>query len=127
CSSASDAFAAILITIAVLLLGKIFFEMPHGAGLDLSGLADDAAEDADETLGIQRAGVLVADPLQDLMFAPAVVDRQAGRFLDEGQLASHLGALVQQAQELGIEEVNFLASLVERRATVVSVLSHVGS
>jgi len=113
-----------LITITVLLLNQIIFKMSHGAFLDLSGFADNAAEDADEALRAERAGILMANPLQDLLFAPAVEDGQAGRFLDRRQFAGYSRALVKQAQQLGVQDVDFLAALVKGRVSVASVFSH---
>jgi hypothetical protein len=88
-------------------------QLLHGSFFELARFADDAAEDADEGLGLEWAGILSAEAIEDLLFAAAIVDLQAARFFDGGQFARDFGALVEQAQQFAIEQVYLLASSVE--------------
>src|SRR4029077_16871770 len=70
-------------------------------------LTDNAAEDRRDALLVERARVLLPHAGQHLFFALAVVRGQAGSGLDDRYLAGDRGTLVEQAQQFGIERIDF--------------------
>src|SRR5437763_16215399 len=102
-----------LMTIVVLLFENVVLGLLHGGLLRPPRFADDAAEDTGNALGAERSPVLFADPVKDLLLALAVIDRQAGRFLDGRQFMGDPGPLVEQPQQLRIQGIYGFSTVVE--------------
>src|SRR5437763_5393324 len=102
-----------LMTIVVLLFENVVLEFLHGGLLHPPRFADDAAEDIGNALRAKRSPVLFADPVKDLLLALAVIDRQAGRFLDGRQFMRDPGPLVEQPEQLCIQGVYGFSARVE--------------
>src|SRR5436309_11359395 len=95
-----------LMTIVVLLFENVVLGFLPGGLLHPPRFADDAAEDTGNALGAKRSLVLFANPVKYLLLALAVIDRQAGRFLDCRQSMRDPGPLVEQPEQLCIQGVN---------------------
>src|SRR5436309_12787585 len=102
-----------LMTIVVLLFENVVLGFLHGGLLHPPRFADDAAEDTGNALGAERSPVLFANPVKDLLLALAVIDRQAGRFLDGRQFMGDPGPLVEQPEQLCIQGVYGFSARVE--------------
>src|SRR5205823_868283 len=102
-----------LMTIVVLLFENVILGFLHGGLLHPPRFADDAAEDAGNALGAKRSPVLFANPVKDLLLALAVINRQAGRFLDCRQFMRDRGPLVEQPEQLRIQGVYGFSTVVE--------------
>src|SRR5437764_1089954 len=102
-----------LMTIVVLLFENVVIGFLHGGLLHPPRFADDAAENTGNALGAKRSLVLFANPVKDLLLALAVINRQAGRFLDRRQLMRDRGPLVEQPEHLCIQGVDGFPPVVE--------------
>src|SRR5437016_1571052 len=105
-----------LMTIVVLLFENVVLGFLRGGLLHPPRFADDAAEDTGNALGAERSPVLFADPVKDLLLALAVINRQAGRFLDCRQFMRDPGPLVEQPEQLRIQGVYGFSAVVKGRA-----------
>src|SRR5258708_31248120 len=113
CTSASEALAAILMTMGLLLLlrGNLTGDRRVGFLAGPARFLDDAPENVCDISGTHRPRVLRAHPLDDLHFAPAVIQWQVPRFLDFRQVAGKPGAAPKQAQQFVIAAGDLLSPL----------------
>src|SRR5947209_9016271 len=103
-----------LMTIVVLLLKKVILELPHGGLLHPPRFADDAAENFDDAFGVERPLVFCANAVKNLLLAPAVINRQAGRLLDGSQFVGDAGAFAQQPEQFCVQRINLASALLEK-------------
>jgi hypothetical protein len=74
---------------------------------------DDPLEHALHELRIDGPRCLFSEPSQHLAFTLRIVDREPGTALDLSDLLHELGALPEQAKDLGIDAVDAFAELRE--------------
>ena len=104
--------------------------LPHPLRAQSARFTDDAGENVDHALFIERTSIFFQHAGQHLAFPIAVIRRQGRGHLDRRNFTSDRGALVEQAKQLGIERVNLAAPVVERffanNGLAVGFLVHAG-
>ncbi len=84
--------------------------------LDGEAGAHHLAVDGDDHLAREAPGALVREPLEDLALALGIVGREVLRLLLAGDERDHVGALLEEREDLIIDRVDTAAEVVEAHA-----------